>query len=74
MKISNGFKMFQPWANEVVKGNLNYLIRNQYDGGLSYWFIYNKQPDKLHGTKWESGVIWAWPRVYHRSQKSPAER
>lgn len=23
-----GFKLFQPWANEVVSGNLNYLIRS----------------------------------------------
>lgn len=27
-KITIGFKLLQPWANETVKGNLNYLVRS----------------------------------------------
>ena len=27
-KLTIGFKLFQPWANEVVKGNMPYLVRS----------------------------------------------
>ena len=26
--ISKGFKLFQPWANDVVRGKLNFLVRS----------------------------------------------
>jgi hypothetical protein len=26
--LAEGFKLFQPWATEVVKGKLNYLVRS----------------------------------------------
>ena len=26
--LDHGFKLFQPWANEVVKGRLNFLVRS----------------------------------------------
>jgi len=28
-KLTHGFKLFQPWANDVVKGKLNFLVRSQ---------------------------------------------
>ncbi|MFW6225539.1 MAG: hypothetical protein ACOC3V_01105, partial [bacterium] len=37
---------------------LNYLDKNSYEERLSFWFVYNEQPDKLNVTKWDSGVIW----------------
>jgi hypothetical protein len=37
---------------------LNYLDVNEYDNRLSYWVVYNEQPDDLYGTSWDSGVIW----------------
>lgn len=27
-KLDNGFKLFQPWASDVVKGKLKYLVRS----------------------------------------------
>jgi len=27
-KLTHGFKLFQPWANDVVKGKLNFLVRS----------------------------------------------
>lgn len=27
-RITEGFKLFQPWATDVVKGKLNYLVRS----------------------------------------------
>jgi len=27
-KLTRGFKLFQPWANDVVKGKLNFLVRS----------------------------------------------
>jgi len=26
--LTQGFKLFQPWANEVVRGKLNFLVRS----------------------------------------------
>ena len=26
--LNHGFKLFQPWANEVVRGKLNFLVRS----------------------------------------------
>jgi len=26
-KITSGFKLLRPWANEITKGKLNYLVR-----------------------------------------------
>ena len=28
MTLNRGFKLFQPWATEVVRGKLNYLVRS----------------------------------------------
>lgn len=28
VRITRGFKLFQPWANEIVRGNLLFLIRS----------------------------------------------
>jgi len=27
-KLTHGFKLFQPWASDVVKGKLNFLVRS----------------------------------------------
>ena len=27
-EITRGFKLFQPWANDVVRGKLNFLVRS----------------------------------------------
>jgi hypothetical protein len=26
--LKKGFKLFQPWASEIVKGNMKYLVRS----------------------------------------------
>ena len=37
---------------------LNYIDKNNYENRLSFWFIYNEQPDELYGTSWDSGVLY----------------
>lgn len=37
---------------------INYIDFNEYDQHLAFWVIFDEQPDKLNGTKWDFSVIW----------------
>lgn len=37
---------------------INYVDINSYDNYLAFWVIWNKHPDELYGTSWDSSVIW----------------
>lgn len=37
---------------------INYIDFNKYDQHLAFWVIFDEQPDKLNGTKWEFSVLW----------------
>lgn len=66
--ISYGFKLFQPWANEVVKGKLNYLIRAMSTNkrgkvaviatkNFDKKWLENAKNDEIRNSKFEIGAI-----------------